>query len=156
MVQPLRKRMKKFITNDTFNILKQFTTEKWIIRILWIFSYIISISSFSYYVYGIFVKWQIDPDVSINIRTLSYHDIPFPAVTYCSPYVISDEAVNFTDFRMKIYLGEKLPDYSDNEQNLLSTMLEICSANLRENGKKIKEPNRTKHNKVNQQNSQLA
>jgi len=141
MVQPLRHRIKEFVTNGPFNILRHFTNENLIIRIIWISTYIISISSFSYYVHGIYVKWKLDPDISINIRTISFHEVPFPAVTFCSPYVVSDEAANFTDFWMKVYMDEMLPEYSDEEQNLLSTMLEICSPNLQKGAKMLK--NRT-------------
>ena len=135
MVQPLRQRMRAFIENGPFDILRHFTHKNKIIRILWISSYIISITSFSYYVHGIFVKWKFDPDISINIRTVSYHDIPFPAVTYCTPYIISEDAANFTDFWMKMYTNEKLPEYSEKEHNLLSTVLEICTIDLQQDAR---------------------
>ena len=95
--------------------------------ILWIFIYTILNGSLAYYIYGIFVKWYIDPDISTNIRTVSVHDIPFPSITYCTPNIIPDEVVNFTEFQQKLFLNMDLPSYSDKDKNLLGIMIEICS-----------------------------
>lgn len=65
-------------------------------RIFWTFLIILSLVSFSYCGYKITLEMFFDVVLLTNIKQVSTHKIPFPAVTICSPLFSTDSAVNIS------------------------------------------------------------
>ncbi|KAG5684069.1 hypothetical protein PVAND_013318 [Polypedilum vanderplanki] len=67
-------------------------------RLFWIFSLTISLMTFGYYVRNGYRKWLVEPDVSTTMKRILVREIPFPAITICSPLFAKSEFANRNDF----------------------------------------------------------
>lgn len=65
-------------------------------RFFWFLAFICSFSGFCYYIYGAVIKLKINPDVVLKITQRPMRELPFPAVTICTPVFCKRE---FFDFR---------------------------------------------------------
>lgn len=131
MNQIARRHLINFMLEGPFKTrFKKMSNQCLMTRALWILTYITSFSLFSYYTFGIFTKWWITPDISINIRNIPSHNIPFPAVTFCTPYVLPERLLNYTDFLSRYYFEKKPRKYSSKQLDLLEILLKICNPNF--------------------------
>lgn len=108
--------------------MKAIFNERNLTRLLWFITYLTSFVLFSYNLIGIYEKWLIDPNITVSIRNIPAHEVPFPAVTYCTPYVLSNNIVNFTDFQVRHLLNAKdFPNYTEKEKKVLASMIASCT-----------------------------
>lgn len=113
----------------TERIKKALFSQKNLIRLLWTVTYVTSFVLFSNNLSGIYVKWLIDPDISVSVRTIPAHEVPFPAVTYCTPFLFSNRLVNVTDYLIRqLKLFKFLPNYTERQQKLLSSLIMSCTS----------------------------
>lgn len=68
-----------------------------IMRIFWWLSFALSIIGLSYYAYGTYSKWTIEPDIGITASLKPIREIPFVAATICSPVSAKNEFANYQD-----------------------------------------------------------
>lgn len=79
----------KFITNPS---------EAKLTRLFWSFALACSFCGFSFYIYGAFIKLQLYPDVVLKVTQRPMNELPFPAVTVCSPVFSKLEFVSSRKF----------------------------------------------------------
>lgn len=98
-------------------------------RIFWIFAFIFSIAGLGYYAYGVYMKWNIEPDIGLTVRMRPMREIPFPAITICAPLFARDNMANFSRFYAEYTStnGKILPELSPEEQNYLSANIQACT-----------------------------
>lgn len=90
--------------------------------------YLISIGGLIFYVREIFIKYFIDPDIGLSVKLKQAQEVPFPAITICSPLVIKNNLTHL----MKYYEhysstnGSVLP-LSISEQNFLAAKSQVCA-----------------------------
>jgi amiloride-sensitive sodium channel len=68
-----------------------------VIRIFWLIVFVLSIAVLTFYARGAYVKWKIAPDISMSEQLKPIREIPFPAVTICSPASVKSEFANYRD-----------------------------------------------------------
>lgn len=98
-------------------------------RIFWILAFLASIVGLGYYAYGVYMKWSIEPDIGLTLRMRPMREIPFPAITICSPLFARDEMANFSRFYAEYSekSGKILPFLTPDEQNYLSANIQACT-----------------------------
>lgn len=96
-----------------------------IMRFFWSFSFLISTILFGYNIYGIFVKWQIEPDILVKINMKLLSEIPFPAITLCSPMFSRDNLTNYEKFADEI---DK--NLTTNEVNYFAANIQSCNPSI--------------------------
>ncbi|XP_070504703.1 pickpocket protein 28-like [Chironomus tepperi] len=98
-------------------------------RIFWIIAFIFSIFGLGYYAYGVYMKWSIEPDIGLTVRMRPMREIPFPAITICSPLFARDNMANFSRFYAEYTStnGKILPYLTPEEQNYLSANIQACT-----------------------------
>jgi hypothetical protein len=97
-------------------------------RIFWAIAFILSIFGMSYYAYGVYRKFTISPDIGLTVHLISIREIPFPAITICSPLFARDSLANFSNFYSELSANNgKSPILSQIEQNYLAASVQACS-----------------------------
>jgi amiloride-sensitive sodium channel len=102
-------------------------------RVFWILSLAISLISFGYYAGNGYRKWLIEPDISTNMRRALVKEIPYPAITICTPLFGRSELV-----RMREYIDKlQPPDWRFEESYLnvtqrdqMAATFEACYADI--------------------------
>lgn len=81
----------------------------------------------SYYAYGVYMKWNIEPDIGLTLRMRPMREIPFPAITICSPLFAREQMANFSHFYAEYTAkgGKVLPDLTPEEQNYLAANTQV-------------------------------
>lgn len=64
-------------------------------RVFWSVALIFSFCGFFYYLNMAHTKWYIRPDVALKVSQRPMKEIPFPAVTLCSPVFAKRSLANF-------------------------------------------------------------
>lgn len=117
-----------------------------ILNLFQFFFYIVSIFGLFFYVKNVIQKYFFDPDIGISEGHLQVHEIPFPAITICSPIVIKNEFVDLKKISM-MHDSKISPNLSIQEQNFLYAKAQVCSINSFEFLNKISK-NKTESNVV--------
>lgn len=117
-----------------------------ILNLFQLFFYILSIFGLFFYVKNVLGKYFFDPDIGISESYLQVHEIPFPAITICSPVVIKNELVNLKNISM-MHDSNIFPNLTISEQNFLFAKAQLCSINNFEFFNKVSR-NRTESNVV--------
>ncbi|KAG5676491.1 hypothetical protein PVAND_006322 [Polypedilum vanderplanki] len=99
------------------------------IRIFWICAFFLSIIGLGYYAYGVYMKWSINPDIGLTIRMRPMREIPFPAITICSPLFARDSLANYSNYYAEFTSksGKIIPFLKPEEQNYLAANIQACS-----------------------------
>ncbi|KAG5674934.1 hypothetical protein PVAND_004878 [Polypedilum vanderplanki] len=102
------------------------------VRIFWLIVFIISIAGLVYYAKTVYYKWKIAPDISTMHQLKPIHEIPFPAITICSPVSINNEHVNYQYAYTHIqYMNHShIDELPNEEQKILSAMSQSCNPSL--------------------------
>jgi Amiloride-sensitive sodium channel len=102
------------------------------IRIFWTASFLISIAGLAYYGHSVYTKWNFEPDIGLRVSHRAIDEIPFPAITVCSPLFARDGLANLSAFlenfgrlRLKNFAG-----LTANEQNFLAAGNHKCNYHL--------------------------
>jgi amiloride-sensitive sodium channel len=99
-------------------------------RIFYTLSFICTSLAFFFYVYLAYEKWKILPDIAIRKNQKFIGEIPFPAVTICSPVFSRVELVyyqNFSSDAMKVSQKEALENITPDEANYLISNMQACN-----------------------------
>lgn len=101
-----------------------------IVNFLRIFAYFLSLCGLIFYVRGIFVKYFIEPDMGLSEKFRQATEIPFPAITICSPLVMKSNLTNLKKFYGHYkHFGEIL-NLTQSEQNFLAAKSQMCTVPL--------------------------
>ncbi|KAG5675383.1 hypothetical protein PVAND_005291 [Polypedilum vanderplanki] len=105
--------------------------EKILVRLLWFIIFILSNVGFGFYAYNIYMKWTFEPDILVREKSKLLTDIPFPAVTICSPLFAKNQLANLAQFELKF--REKkynvYPNLSQSEINYMTSNIQTCDLN---------------------------
>lgn len=103
------------------------SAQKKFVRFFWLLAFVTSIAGMSYYAKGIIYKWINQPDVGHFTRSLPIRDVPFPAITICSPLTIKSEHADYEKFtRVRKANGSLDEVFSSEEQKKLSALIQAC------------------------------
>lgn len=98
-----------------------------LIRLFWLLSILFSLAGMSYYARGIFYKLLSHPDVGHVELSKPIRELPFPAITICSPLIAKTDFVDYSKFLQIQEEGGSLQEgFSKEEQKRLSAMLQAC------------------------------
>ncbi|KAG5669231.1 hypothetical protein PVAND_017123 [Polypedilum vanderplanki] len=107
-----------------------------IIRLFWFCSFSFSIICLFYYAKQAFIKFKVNPDINLIIRLRPIRDIPFPAVTICSPEP-AENIFTSTDITMEelheFLLSFDEENLSTEELGYLAAMAQACNSNYLSN-----------------------
>ncbi|KAG5680508.1 hypothetical protein PVAND_010015 [Polypedilum vanderplanki] len=100
-----------------------------ITRIFWALSFICATSTFIFHVHRSYEKWKIKPDIAMRKHQKFVGEIPFPALTICSPVFAKD---NFVDYEnLYRHYSSNLESFRNNitskEANYLISNMQACS-----------------------------
>lgn len=79
-----------------FNFLNAPVTKN--VKIMWSSICLLVLSGLGFYIFEIIRKYQIDPPITEEIGQILKRDIPFPAITVCSPYFGRNHSVDLLKF----------------------------------------------------------
>jgi hypothetical protein len=96
-----------------------------ILNIFIVFAYILLICGLIYYVNGVLYKYLFDPYIGISESHRQVHEIPFPAVTFCSPVVLRSDLVNLKQIH-RFYTPKDTTNLTVSEQNFLFAKAQMC------------------------------
>lgn len=94
------------------------------------FAYFLSVCGLIYYARGIFFKFFFNPNIGISENILITSEVPFPAITFCSPAIMKGNLAKLSDIN-SISLGvNTLVDPSDKRpmQELSAEQAEFIAA----------------------------
>lgn len=102
------------------------------IRIFWLIIFVLSIIGFSFYVYGVYSKWMLTPDIGIMVNLKPIRKVPFPAVTICAPMSIRNFHANFNKVYHDLSFNKlRNPQEIDiAQQKMISAIVQACEPNL--------------------------
>lgn len=86
----------------------------------------------AFYVYEVWEKFSVVPDIGVREHFMFSKKIPFPAVTICSPLVLRSDLVNLKAYKEFVGSNEFGPNLSVTEQNFLPIKAAICAQMLYE------------------------
>lgn len=103
------------------------STQSKLVRIFWALAFVTSIVGMSYYAKGIFYRWINQPDIGQLIRSHPIRNIPWPAVTICTPLIAKRDYVNYGKFtKIQMSNGSLDNEFSSEEQKRLAAVLQAC------------------------------
>lgn len=102
------------------------TMKNKISKIIWAFSFICSICGLIYYSYGVFQKFNSEPDFSVRVIQKAMREIPFPALTICSPLFARKNFANYIEVERKLSEGMRL-DLTTSEKEILNANYQVCN-----------------------------
>lgn len=116
---------------------------------LGIFLYLLSLIIVGFLMHKIYVRWQVDPVIIEELNSIPMRELPFPAITICSPLFTRDNLPN-----IKNILNNKSLVLSSNEQNHLAANIHACAPNLARSFNFESQENliltlKSKHNSIN-------
>ncbi|CAG9799051.1 unnamed protein product [Chironomus riparius] len=102
------------------------------VRIFWLIIFLMSIIGFSFYVYGVYSKWMLLPDIGITADFKPIREIPFPAVTICAPMSIKNEHASFNEVYRELNFNESKTsnEIVIDKQKMISAIVQSCDSNL--------------------------
>lgn len=110
-------------------------------RIFWAVAFACSIAGMSYYAKGVVVKFFERPDVGHEIHSRPIRDVPFPAVTICSPVMAKVDYTNYGRFKAFYKLNMSLEqEFSSDQQKRLSALVQACDFKDSVEGKLEEDP----------------
>jgi acid-sensing ion channel, other len=115
-----------FFLVDELKFIKDDRTPKFI-KFLWILIYAFSIISLIVYMREIVVKFIIDPDIGMNEKFKLAREIPFPALTICSPVVMKPEYGQLVDYIEKYKYEKIVKNLSKSEQDYVAVKTQVCA-----------------------------
>jgi acid-sensing ion channel, other len=98
------------------------TSESKKARIFWLFVNFLAFVLIAFYVLNIYTRYKIEPEFLYEFSQIPLQEIPFPAVTLCSPLFARNQTVNLKNFLK--YPTKKL---TAEEQNLLAANVQACA-----------------------------
>lgn len=112
-----------------------------IIRVFWTIAFVISIAGMSYYAKGVFLKFYEKPDIGREINSRPIRDVPFPAITICSPLIAKVEYTDYSMFKELLKSNKSLDqELSREQQKRLSALLQACDFKKDMNGQLEEDP----------------
>lgn len=105
-------------------------SENSILNFLRVFGYFLSLCGLIFYIRGIFVKYFIEPDIGLSEKFKQATEIPFPAITICSPLVIKSNLTNLRQFYGHYEKFGEILNLTQSEQNFLATKSQVCTTSL--------------------------
>lgn len=130
----------------SFHFILNFLRKKWKIikkvskKVLSLVTYAISFSGLVFFIFGICMKFFYYPDIGLSETFSKATNIPFPAITICSPLVLRSDLVNLKQY-LADYVNESnkhkkrerdktLVYLNISEQNYLAVKSQICEPHL--------------------------
>lgn len=89
-------------------------------RFFWLFAFVLGTSGFIYYGYIAYIKFKVEPQISLSNKLKSIREVPFPAVTICPPFMTTSS--RFGIIESKWNLNKTNPDLIKN-----IALLEACN-----------------------------
>lgn len=75
------------------------------IRFYWLIFFLLSLGGLIYYCHGLYEKWSEYPDFGIKNRWRPIREIPFPAITVCSPLFAKNNLANLNEVMERVQRG---------------------------------------------------
>jgi acid-sensing ion channel, other len=102
-----------------------------ITRCFWLISLILSIFVLSTNIWISYVKWNIQPSIGIRVKSIPSYNMPFPAITICSPVLFSSRKhKSHARLYQHYHKTGKLLNGTVKEQNFMSVILQRCDIHL--------------------------
>lgn len=121
--------MEEFLSDTTIHGVEFFTSKSKIIRKSGILVFFIAFCGLGFFVYDIYVKWQLNPLIIEEVNVRPAIDFPFPAVTICNPLFSRDQSPNLNEILKNLTLnpGKTLTPH---EQKILAANIHACAPHL--------------------------
>lgn len=100
------------------------SVKKWI-RFVWFSIFLLLACGLGFYIYEIVRKYQVDPPTSEEIGQVLKRNLPFPAITVCTPYFARNQTANLSKF-----LRDPNQKLSVKEQNQMAANVQACAPHL--------------------------
>lgn len=98
------------------------------IRVFFTVAFFCSMLGLGYYAYGVYKKWSDEPDIEVTIRLMKMREVPYPAITICSPLFVRDGLANYSKYYAEFRGNDgKIPILSESEQNFLAAGVQACA-----------------------------
>lgn len=111
-----------------WEVIKKFRKKIGIAEIFSCSAYLLSICGLIFYIFGIVDKYFINPTIGLSEKFMQAKDIPFPALTICSPLVIRGNLTNLLKYYENYILnGGSIIKMSSSEQNFLAAKAQVCT-----------------------------
>ncbi|XP_070500674.1 sodium channel protein Nach-like [Chironomus tepperi] len=98
-----------------------------VIKISWILVLCASFFVLCFYVQGCYEKLAIKPEILVNEKHIPSFDIPFPAITICSPLKIKMEYSNLSAIREDVMQNKSL---SPEDETILARAAHFCHSDF--------------------------
>lgn len=125
---------KKFATKSTFYGIRYLAKPNIpkVAKFIWLAAILTSFFGLIYYAHAIYVKGFHVPNNGVSYKIKSTREVPFPAVTICTPLTARFEYANFSQWSSNFYsLDSKTPPHSSpSEQSYLSAFSQICDQKM--------------------------
>lgn len=93
-----------------------------IVRIIWASICLLVLCGLSFYIFEIIRKYQFDPPITEEISQILMRDLPFPAVTICTPYFARNATAN-----LSMFLKNTSQILTAEEQNQMAANVQACA-----------------------------
>lgn len=98
-------------------------------RCLKVLTFMISLAGIGYFAFQLYKKWALTPDISVEVKETPEHEIPFPAITICSPVFAKSQLANYNVYMTDI-ANHREVSLSSSEQNYLAANTHWCAPNV--------------------------
>jgi amiloride-sensitive sodium channel len=98
-------------------------------RLFWFCVVCASISLLFFSGYNVYLKWNVEPEIGLRVNQKSMSDLPFPAVTICSPIFARDNLSNFTK-AADAFKAKNPVKFSSSEQNYFAANSHGCAPSV--------------------------
>jgi hypothetical protein len=100
-----------------------------VVRFFWCVTMIGSIAALFLYGRGLYVKLTIEPEIGVHVNLKPLIELPFPAVTICTPVFARDGLANLSNFAYTLRKGVDA-NLSVSQQNYLASNYHACVPHL--------------------------
>ena len=91
--------------------------------------FLASAAGIAYFAFQLYTKWAVNPDINVQIVNPPEFEIPFPAITICSPVFSKHQMANYNDYMKNI--AHLMPvNLSSAQQNYLAANTHWCAPNV--------------------------
>lgn len=106
-----------------------------ILKVLWMLVLCASFFGLGFYVNECYIKLRQTPEILVNEKLINSRNIPFPAITICSPLIIKSEFLNMSKFREEF----KERKHGDDENlAIMASSAQVCLGEILYLGNKLK------------------
>lgn len=117
--------MKEFLSDTSIHGIEFFEAKEKSVRRGGIFVFLLAFCGLGFFIYDMFIKWQVNPIIIEEDILVAAYDFPFPAVTICHPLFARDQNPNLREVLKNP--GIKL---STEQLKILNANVQACAPNF--------------------------